>query len=307
MRRIADKPREFYEGDLADEMVISRMSACLSAMDLRDYHAEIQPPLEASYRGGRIFTAPFMAAGENLVECLEMLERQEFTGDRPEANAYIAYVDALQKTYLRRLREMGDTHDRRPPTCTTHFSVVDRHGNMVAATQTLLSIFGSKMMLPRSGLLMNNGILWFDPEKGKPNSLAPSRRCLRNVCPALGEIGNRRFAIGASGGRKILPAVLQLTSFMIDFGANLEEAMHLQRVDSSSGDAVIADQELPEDILSGLQRRYPTVTTRRTIFPYAFACPAGVEREGDLNRGATEIMSPWGDAVAENRDRHATK
>ena len=69
---------------------------------------------------------------------------------------------------------MGDTHDRRPPTCTTHFSVVDRHGNMVAATQTLLSIFGSKMMLPRSGLLMNNGILWFDPEKGKPNSLAPS-------------------------------------------------------------------------------------------------------------------------------------
>jgi gamma-glutamyltranspeptidase/glutathione hydrolase len=42
-----------------------------------------------------------------------------------------------------------------------------------------------------------------------------------------------------------------------------------------------------------------TTTTRRGIFPYAFAVPAGVLREGEFNMGCTEIMSPWGDAVAQ--------
>lgn len=303
LRRLAEKgPREFYEGDLAHQMAaeIQDAGGCLSAQDLRDYRAEIQDPLEIGYRNGKVFAAPQLTAGENLAECLDILGQQTFSGDRPGAAAYVAYVDALRKTYHRRLREMGDVSDDRAPTCTTHFSVVDRHGNMVAVTQTLLSIFGSKVVLPGSGLLMNNGILWFDPEKDKPNSLAPSKRCLMNVCPALGEIDGRRFAIGASGGRKILPAILQLTSFMTDFGMSLEEAMHQQRIDSSGGDTVIADQSLPEEILAELHRNYRTATTRRTIFPYAFACPAGVEREGRVNRGATEIMSPWGDAVAEN-------
>jgi len=40
-------------------------------------------------------------------------------------------------------------------------------------------------------------------------------------------------------------------------------------------------------------------TARRTVFPYAFAVPAGVLRDGERNAGCTEIMSPWGDAVAE--------
>ncbi|MEQ5777230.1 gamma-glutamyltransferase [Thalassospira sp. NFXS8] len=302
LRRLAEKgPREFYEGDLAHEMAADVQDAggCLSAQDLRDYRAEIQSPLDVSYRGGRVFAPAHLTAGENLAECLEILGQQTFSGDRPGAQAYLAYVDALRKTYHRRLREMGDINDDRAPTCTTHFSVVDRHGNMVAVTQTLLSIFGSKVVLPQSGLLMNNGILWFDPEKDKPNSLAPSKRCLMNVCPALGEMNGRRFAIGASGGRKILPAILQLTSFMTDFGMTLEEAIHQQRIDSSGGDTVIADQSLPDEILAQLQQHYPTVTTRRTMFPYAFACPAGVERAGNVNYGATEIMSPWGDAVAE--------
>ncbi|PKR52982.1 gamma-glutamyltransferase family protein [Thalassospira marina] len=303
LRRMADKgAREFYEGDLAHEIAADVQDAggCLSAQDLRDYRAEIQSPLAVDYRGGKVFAPAHFTAGENLAECLGMLGKQNFTGDRPGAQAYLAYVDALRKTYHRRLREMGDINDDAAPTCTTHFSVVDRHGNMVAVTQTLLSIFGSKVVLPQSGLLMNNGILWFDTEPGKPNSLAPAKRCLMNVCPALGEIGGRRFAIGASGGRKILPAILQLTSFMADFGMTLEEAIHQQRVDSSGGDTVIADQSLPDDVLAQLKQNYPTVTTRRTMFPYAFACPAGVERAGNVNYGATEIMSPWGDAVAEN-------
>ncbi|HZT61504.1 MAG TPA: gamma-glutamyltransferase, partial [Burkholderiales bacterium] len=62
---------------------------------------------------------------------------------------------------------------------------------------------------------------------------------------------------------------------------------------------VIADRALPREVIDELNRFLPTITARRGIFPYAFAVPAGVLREGDVNTGCTEIMSPWGDAVAE--------
>ena len=80
---------------------------------------------------------------------------------------------------------------------------------------------------------------------------------------------------------------------------SLEDAFHQPRIDMSGGEMVIADRALPRDVLDALAASYPTVTTRRTVFPYAFAVPAGVLRDGALNMGCTEIMSAWGDAVAE--------
>jgi gamma-glutamyltranspeptidase/glutathione hydrolase len=189
--------------------------------------------------------------------------------------------------------------------CTTHFSVVDRAGNLCAVTQTLLSVFGSRVVSPSTGMPLNNGIMWFDPEPGKPNSLAPGKRCLGNYCPIVGEMpgstpDRARFALGASGGRKILGTVLQMASFLIDDGASLEEAFHRPRIDMSGEGRVIADRALPPEVINELNKFMTTTTTRRGIFPYAFAVPAGVLREGGLNMGCTEIMSPWGDAVAEN-------
>jgi gamma-glutamyltranspeptidase/glutathione hydrolase len=80
---------------------------------------------------------------------------------------------------------------------------------------------------------------------------------------------------------------------------SLEEAFHQPRIDMSGGDKLIADRLLAPEVLQALSSAYPTVTAPRTVFPYAFACPAGVLREGDMNMGCTEIMSPWGDAVSE--------
>ncbi|MFC6655178.1 gamma-glutamyltransferase [Roseibium salinum] len=197
------------------------------------------------------------------------------------------------------LQPWDETESSEAPACTTHFSVVDRHGNMVAQTQTLLSIFGSRVVSPSTGLLMNNGLMWFDPVQGRPNSLGPSKRCLMNVCPVIGEGEGRHFAFGASGGRKIVSAVSQLTSFAIDFGMDLEQVFHQPRIDSSGGPAVIVDDTLPEDVFRALAARHQVRRARRTVFPYSFACPAGVMRRGDINSGCTEIMSPWGDAVSE--------
>jgi gamma-glutamyltranspeptidase/glutathione hydrolase len=108
----------------------------------------------------------------------------------------------------------------------------------------------------------------------------------------------RRFAIGASGGRKILGTVMQLTSFMMDHGLTLEEAFHQPRLDVSGGPRIVADKDLPADVMQALGKVMPVVAARSTAYPYAFACPAGVMRDGDLNMGCTEIMSPYGDAVS---------
>lgn len=293
--------RDFYEGDIARAMVsdVRAKGGSLGLDDLAAYKAELREAIAVPYRGGLVHASKGLTAGPNLAECLAMMENAFEPGSTPDGKSYSAMVEALGATYRNRLKFMGDQDAPHAPSCTTHFSVVDRHGNMVAVTQTLLSIFGSRVVSPATGLLMNNGIMWFDPEPGKPNSLAPDKGCLMNVCPTIGEKNGRRFAIGASGGRKILPATLNLASFMMDFGMDLEEAFHQPRVDNSGGATTVADEDLAPEILTALQEIQPAVTTKRTVYPYAFACPAGVMRENGMNTGCTEIMSPWGDAVAE--------
>jgi gamma-glutamyltranspeptidase/glutathione hydrolase len=185
------------------------------------------------------------------------------------------------------------------PGSTTHFSIVDRDGNMVAHTQTLLSIFGARTLSPSTGFLMNNGIMWFDPVQGRPNSLGPGKTCLMNVCPVLGEASGRRFALGASGGRKIVSAVTQIASFLADFDMSLEDAFSRPRIDVSGDERIVADEALAADVIDALEDIAPVTAVRRSLLPYPFACPEGVLDDGTTRRGMTEPMSAWGDAVAE--------
>jgi gamma-glutamyltranspeptidase / glutathione hydrolase len=282
--------KALYGGDLGAALAkdVRDKGGSLSLEDLASYRAHIGEPLEVPYHGGRVFAAPGMTGGPALADALQMLSETP----RP---SYVEYARALETAWRHRLKESGD----RASSCTTHFSVVDRHGNLCAVTQTLLSIFGSRVVSPSTGVLLNNGIMWFDPTPGRPNSLAPGKRCLGNYCPLIGEAHGTRFALGASGGRKIVGAVLQIASFLMDHGMSLEEAFHQPRIDMSGELPVIADLSLPAEALRALEAAFPTRTARRTVFPYAFAVPAAVLRAGGLNMGCTEIMSPWGDAVAE--------
>jgi len=285
-----DGQEAFYGGDVGKALVkdVRDKGGCLSLEDLASYRAHMVDALAVAYRGGRVFAAPGMTGGPTLAQAFRFLSREE----KP---SYLSYAKSLEAAWRERFQTMGDKEG-----CTTHFSVVDRAGNLCAVTQTLLSVFGSRVVSPSTGVPLNNGIMWFDPEPGKPNSLAPAKRCLGNYCPVVGETPDRRrFALGASGGRKILGTVLQLSSFLIDDGTSLEEAFHRPRIDMSGEGRVIADRALPREVIEELNRFLPTTTTRRGIFPYAFAVPAGVLREGELNTGCTEIMSPWGDAVAQ--------
>ncbi|AHV91916.1 putative gamma-glutamyltransferase [Bordetella holmesii ATCC 51541] len=100
-----------------------------------------------------------------------------------------------------------------------------------------------------------------------------------------------------------MPAVLQLTSFLMDYGMSLEEAFHHPRIDAST-DTLIIDPALGELTVAALGGRFPHALARRGVYPFAFACPSGVLRDTQGNEGCTEIMAPWGDAaLAENHGR----
>jgi gamma-glutamyltranspeptidase / glutathione hydrolase len=167
-------------------------------------------------------------------------------------------------------------------------------------TQTLLSTFGSKFVLPATGVTMNNGIMWFDPTPGTPNSLAPGKRCLTNYTPVLAQTADgRRLAVGAPGGRRILPAVTQMLSFVMDYGMDLDTAIHQPRIDASEGAVVVGDVRLPAEARDALRGRFDYEEARVQTLPMKFACPSVVLRDGATNSGATEPFQPWGDAVTQ--------
>jgi gamma-glutamyltranspeptidase/glutathione hydrolase len=294
--------REFFDGEVGEALAadIEAKGGPLRHEDLRAYRAAFHDPLSFAYRDARFDVMPGLTAGPTFRAVFAGLEQALAPGEAPGANAYVAYAAALKAAYAERLSKMGDENEApTAPASTTHFSIVDRTGNMVALTQTLLSAFGSKTVSPSTGLMLNNGIMWFDPVQGRANSLSPGKRCLMNVCPVIGAQGARRFAFGASGGRKIVSAVAQLSSFVIDFGMDVGQAFHQPRIDVSGAETVVADSKVPADAIAALGGVHPVTVTHRTIYPYAFACPAGVLRDGDTNSGCTEIMTPWGDSACE--------
>jgi gamma-glutamyltranspeptidase/glutathione hydrolase len=305
MRRLAQGGRrEYYEGSVARDIVedIRRMGGNISLEDLKNYQARIVAPIETVYRNAQIALAPGLTAGPSMQRALKALSGISMQRG-PKEDAFIAYARILREAYTDRLATMGETSDHRDPSTTTHLNVIDRHGNMVALTQTLLSVFGSKVVLPTTGILMNNGIMWFDPRPGSPNYLAPNKRPLTNMCPVVVRRGGKPwFAIGASGGRKIFPAVFQIASFLIDHGMTLEDAFHHPRIDASGGDTVGVDPRLPKSIQDALAAQFPVAPTELVVYPTNFACPSAVFSDPDTGEhfGVSDVMSPWSGAVSEN-------
>ncbi|MDH2343318.1 gamma-glutamyltransferase [Bradyrhizobium sp. SSUT77] len=302
-------PRDFYQGDLAKSIAsdIKADGGSLSMEDLAAFRAHLREPLAIPYRGGKVFATPELTAGPTMAHALRLLQQNLKPGSVPDAAAYAEYALALQSAYRQRLKDMGDADGKRSlgaeylaPACTTHFSVVDRHGNIAAVTQTLLSSFGSKYVTPHTGIAMNNGIMWFDPAPATTNSLVAGKRCLTNYTPVIAETGDgKRLAVGASGGRRILPSVMQIVSFAMDFGMDLDAAIHQPRIDASEGAIVIGDIRLPPETRETLAARFDYEEARVQSLPQKFACPSVVMRDGDTNSGAVEIFQPWADAVAE--------
>lgn len=301
LRNLAEHgPRAFYEGPLARSIVADVQAAGgrLSETDLGTYAARLVDPLTCT-RGDVTYNLPAgLTAGPTFADALANLPA--FSGPAPSPESHAAVATALIGAYERRLATMGHAGDAGDRSCTTHISAADADGNLVMMTTTLLSRFGSRLVLPESGVLMNNGINWFDPRPGQPNSIAAGERPLSNMCPLIAMRDNKPwFGLGASGGRKIMPTVFQLACFVNDFGMDLGAALAEPRIDVSGIDRIVHDGRLDEATARALRAVAPSEPWTPTAYPSLYAVPSGamIEADGGLLGGA-HINAPLVGAVA---------
>jgi gamma-glutamyltranspeptidase/glutathione hydrolase len=247
--------------------------------DLRQYTFYRRQPLRGTYRGDEVLTVPPPSAGGvALLQCLNVLEGYDLRAMGFGSSRYVHHVsEALRRAFADRWRWLGDPHfvkdmpltrlvskeyaealrgtireDRASassPTTfewpaesseTTHFSVVDRERNVVAVTYTLEDSYGSKIVVPGAGFLLNNEMGDFNAGPGltdesglvgtEPNLAAPRKRMLSSMAPTVVVRGRHTFFVTGSPGGRTIPSTVLLTILnVLDFGMNAQEAVDAPR------------------------------------------------------------------------------
>ena len=299
-------PRALYEGEVARALVrdVRAKGGRLTEADLAGYQARMVDALAVPTAAGSIYAAPGLTGGPTLAQALRLLEAEL----RRRAAAGCRRLCRLCARPGRGVPHAAGGHGRPPdrrsaPGCTTHFSVVDRarqhvRGHADAAVDLRLA---RGVALDRPAAEQRHHVV--RPGAGQAQLARP-----RQALPGQLLSGHRRRRRTAAASRSAPRAgarswarCCRLSSFLMDHGLSLEEAFHQPRIDVSGGGRVTADRSLPQRVIDALAGEMPTTTARRTVFPYAFACPAGGAARRRANMGCTEIMSPWGDAVPEGR------
>lgn len=126
-----------------------------------------------------------------------------------------------------------------PSTGTTHVSAADTEGWVVSITHTAANHFGSAVLCQRTGLLFDSAMAWFNPLPGAANSISAGARPVANMGPALVIGDERRLALGASGGRRIISAVAQLIVSLVDGQDSPADALARPRIDGSGARIVV--------------------------------------------------------------------
>ena len=177
---------------------------------------------------------------------------------------------------------------------TTHLVVTDSEGNGVSITNTIMSGFGSGIIPKGTGVIMNNGMMWFDPVPGRINSIAPGRLPLNNMTPALVMDGNGvKMAVGASGGRRITNCVTQQIVKVIDFDMGPQEAIDSPRVDCSTPHTSV-DPRLDPAVVAALEARGHEIHSIPESFIASgfptFASPVAIVRGSDGVRAGVDTF-----------------
>jgi len=174
---------------------------------------------------------------------------------------------------------------------TTHLTVIDRERNIVSLTASLGQLYGSGVVVPGTGVILNNGMMWFDPEPGHVNSIGPGKRALHAGTPAIVFDEQGPFlAVGSPGGRKVLTAVQQVIHNVLDFGLGMQEAISAPRIHCETG-LVSMDARFPAELIEAMQQRGHQVAVREEHFLSSyFARPNGilVNRESGMLHSGVE-------------------
>jgi gamma-glutamyltranspeptidase / glutathione hydrolase len=254
---------------------MERDGGIITMKDLAGYRCIEREPLRASYRGHDVLTMPpSSSGGVALLQMLALFERYPRLS-APNASYRSAHilVEAMRRAFADRAVYMGDPdfihipvdsllspgltdawlvsidtmHATRSKDLphgdmlreheqTTHFVVLDRHGNAVSVTTTLNSSFGGMYIVEGTGVLLNNEMDDFSIKPGVPNqfgllggeanSIVPGKRMLSSMTPTIVlRDGKPRLLTGSPGGSKIITSVLQTIINCIDFDMPLSRAI----------------------------------------------------------------------------------
>lgn len=281
LRLIADSgARVFYRGQIADLIVaeMRRGHGLITKRDLAAYRPKWRTPIQVSYRGYRIYSMPPASSGGvtmgqifNILSGYDSLpafgstryvhleaeamrrafeDRNEWLGDPDFVRMPLKRL--LSAAYAKELRSQI-LPDRATPTPpfpsrapesgqTTHYSVVDAHGNAVSVTTTLNNSFGSAVTVTGAGFLLNDEMDDFASAPGKPNmyglvqgeqnAIAPGKRMLSAMTPSvvLDPSGKLFMVVGTPGGPTIITSVYQVIANVIDQHMTLPAAVEAPRI-----------------------------------------------------------------------------
>nr|CAG8449363.1 2168_t:CDS:10 [Entrophospora candida] len=198
------------EGKIAQSIVkkVRATNGIITSKDLKDYQPIVTKPITGFFNGRKIITTPAPSGGPILLAMLNILERYRLSTEEDHG--------------------------------TTHISVVDKNNQSVSLTSTVNIKWGSQVMDPDTGILLNDemddfstpGISNYFGLKPSPyNYIAPNKRPLSSCVPVIIEKdGEFEMAIGGSGGTRILSSVLQVILNYYEFDMNILEAIESPRI-----------------------------------------------------------------------------
>jgi gamma-glutamyltranspeptidase/glutathione hydrolase len=258
-------PDGFYKGAVAKRMVegVRKLGGIWSLEDFARYRVAERKPLYGEYRGAKIISAPPPSSGGvAIIDALNILAGFDL-GSLDSATRKHLVVEAMRRAHRDRAEFLGDpdfvkvpterlTHefyadgqrasirmDRATPSemlpsieapsegpQTSHFSIIDSEGNRVAGTQSINFFFGSGLMVPGTGVMLNNEMDDFAAKPGVPNgfrligadanAIAPGKRPLSSMTPTFVEKPDGLMIVGSPGGSVIMTVVLLSTLDWLD-------------------------------------------------------------------------------------------
>lgn len=208
--------------------------------DLAAYQAKVRAPIWGEAAGHRIATNPPPSRGGAGI--VRALQRYDLDPVRlaPMLRSIFRELDPLvgdpdvMPVDLAKLVAGGD--GPRPGGGTTHFVVVDGEGTIVSMSQTIGHFFGSGVMAPGYGVLLNDDISDMERKPGHPNSIGANKRAVSNMAPTIVfREGRPRAALGTPGSVRIFPAMAQVIGNLLFAGMDLERAVAAGRIHWEEG------------------------------------------------------------------------